>query len=54
MNDVICVSEGVYGRALSRGKRYPVLGIDVEKRQLRIRGDNRRTRWFPSGCFDQG
>jgi hypothetical protein len=43
----------VYGDALTRGKQYAVIAIDDEKRQVRIKGDNGRTRWFPAYCFYQ-
>lgn len=46
----MCTS--VFGQAISRGKRYPVLAADAAKRQVRIRGENGRTRWYPMGCFD--
>jgi len=44
-----CVS--VFGNALTRGKQYSVLAVDEEKRQVRVRGDNGRIRWFPAYCF---
>lgn len=53
MSDLICVSESVYRDALTRGKRYAVCAIDSQNRQVRIMGDNGRTRWFPAYCFDQ-
>ena len=54
MNELVCVSESVYRGALTRGERYIVLGNDAEKRQVRIKCDNGRIRWFPAYCFDQG
>lgn len=53
MNEMICVHESVYRDALTRGKRYTVRAVDGEKRQVRITGDNGRTRWFLAYCFDQ-
>ena len=53
MSEMICVSESVYRDALTRGKKYTVVAIDDKKRQVRIKGDNGRTRWFPTYCFDQ-
>lgn len=53
MSEVVCVSQSVYRDALTRGKRYTVPSIDEEKRQIRIKGDNGRVRWFPAYCFDQ-
>jgi hypothetical protein len=47
------VSESVYRGALTRGKHYTVLTLDDGKSQVRIKGDNGRTRWFPAYCFDQ-
>ena len=53
MNTMVCVSVSVYRDELTRGKQYDVLAIDGDKRKIRIQGDNGRTRWFPSYCFDQ-
>ena len=53
MSELVCVSESVYRGALTRGKRYVALGTDVEKRQVRIKCDNGRIRWFPAYCFGQ-
>ncbi len=53
MNDMVCVSVSVFRDALTRGRRYTVLAMDGEKRQLRLKGDNGRTCWFPAGCFDE-
>jgi len=53
VSEMTCVCESVYRGALTRGKRYTVRAIDSEKRQVRITGDNGRTRWFPADCFDQ-
>ena len=39
--------------ALNRGKRHIVLAADIEKHQVRIKGDNQRIRWFPAHCYDQ-
>lgn len=54
MNELICICESVYQGALTRGRRYTVLSKDDERRQIRIQGDNGRTRWFPAFCFSQG
>jgi hypothetical protein len=43
----------MYRDALTRGKRYAVLAADDKMRQVRIKGDNGRIRWFPAYCFDQ-
>jgi len=47
-----CVCVSVYEDALTRGLKYKVLEIDEEKQQVKIKGDNGRTRWFPINCFD--
>lgn len=52
MREITCVCESVYGDALTRGQRYEVRAKDSQKRQVRITGDNGRTRWFPTYCFD--
>lgn len=49
MAELICISESVYNGALTRGRRYAV--ISVNDRQVRIKGDNGRIRWFPLYCF---
>jgi hypothetical protein len=41
----------VYQAALTRGRRYTILATDDERHQVRIKGDNGRTRWFPAFCF---
>jgi len=47
-----CLSVGVYVDAITRVRKYEVLAHDSEKRQIRIRGDNNRSRWFHEGYFD--
>ena len=49
---IICTSTGVYREALTRGKAYELLGHDARKAQVKVRGDNGRTRWYATGCFD--
>lgn len=49
---VLCVSESVYREAITRGQLYELLDRDDEKGQIRIVGDDGRTRWFPSYCFN--
>ena len=49
---VTCKCESIYLDALTYGKRYDVLETDLDKNQLLIEGDNGRTRWFPSECFE--
>ena len=50
---VTCISIGMYGDALTRGRKYETLAEDEEKRQIHIRGDNGRHRWFPASHFDR-
>jgi hypothetical protein len=47
-----CLDQTSYPEALTRGKKYPILAYDGEKRQIRICGDNQRSRWYPTVCFD--
>jgi hypothetical protein len=47
-----CLSSSSYPEALTRGKKYPILAHDGEKHQIRICGDNQRSRWYPAICFD--
>ena len=52
MNEsMICRSTGSYSDALTRGKIYQVLQRDDLKRQVRLRGDNGRIRWYMSHLF---
>ena len=51
MEQVVCIDVSIYMGALTRGKSYDVLERDVEKRQVRIQGDNERIRWYPFYCF---
>jgi hypothetical protein len=50
---VICVSEGVYEHALTRGKQYNIVNEDEDK--FRIRGDHSRYIWINKSyfCFGQ-
>jgi hypothetical protein len=48
---VVCTSEGVYSGALTRGALYDVAAVDDAKRQLRVKNDQRRLRWYPRGYF---
>lgn len=47
-----CTDIAVYEDALTYGSRYRVLARDEAKRQVQVRGDNARERWFPEYCFD--
>lgn len=49
---ITCVCVGVFAGALTRGSRYEVLEEDPVKRQVKVRGDNQRHRWYPAYCFD--
>jgi len=49
---ITCLSVSVYEQALTRGSKYELLEMDKIKAQVRLRGDNGRTRWFSTDCFD--
>jgi hypothetical protein len=52
MSEATCVGEGVYGAALTYSRKYEILAVDEEKRQVKVKEDNGRVRWFHIGCFD--
>ncbi len=52
MREIVCINEGVYSGALTRGTHYSAQAEDAGKRQVKVRGDNGRVRWFPTYCFD--
>ncbi len=52
MDFATCIKESVYSDALTRGRKYPILAMSDNGEQIRIEGDNKRQRWFPSYCFD--
>lgn len=47
---ITCVSESSYELALTRGKQYEV--IEENESKVRLCGDNGRTRWYSTICFD--
>ncbi len=47
-----CTSVGIYKEALTRGKLYEVLDEDLDKGQVKVKGDNNRTRWFRKSYFE--
>lgn len=49
-----CSFESVYGADLTRGRAYEILEIDEAKRQIRVKGNRGRVRWYPAWCFDPG
>ncbi|TYP73263.1 hypothetical protein [Paenibacillus methanolicus] len=49
---LVCVCVGLYRDALTRGQRYEILEEDSEKAQIKVLGDNNRTRWFPRSYFN--
>ncbi|MEM8535269.1 MAG: hypothetical protein AAGF95_30810 [Chloroflexota bacterium] len=49
---ITCLSISVYREHLTRGKQYLLLDMDDHKRQVKIRADNQRVRWFPRGLFE--
>jgi hypothetical protein len=52
MSEATCVNEAGYGVALTYSRKYEILALDEEKRQVKVKGDNGRARWFPMDCFD--
>ncbi|MGE5370594.1 MAG: hypothetical protein ACM3QZ_01260 [Solirubrobacterales bacterium] len=52
MRKATCRTAGVYSEALVRGNTYEILDEDQEKGQVKVKGENGRTRWFSAGCFD--
>jgi hypothetical protein len=50
--EVTCICVGVYQGALTWGHKYVILESDEEKKQVRVRTDSGRLRWFPDYCFD--
>ncbi len=52
MSEATCISEAGYGVALTYSRKYEILVRDEDKRQVKVKGDNGRARWFPMGCFD--
>ncbi|WP_312109116.1 hypothetical protein [Brevibacillus reuszeri] len=48
---VICQSAGTYVNALTRGKEYAIVVNDEVKQQIKIVGDNGRSRWFCKSLF---
>jgi hypothetical protein len=48
---ITCASVGVYEAALTRGREYLVLDEAPDRRQIKIRADNCRSRWFPAVHF---
>lgn len=49
---ITCTDGGSYAQALTLGARYQLLEHDSDKGQVRIVGDNGKTRWFPESLFD--
>ncbi len=49
-SQVTCICESVYRNALTRGRKYAT--IEKKDGLVKITGDNGRTRWFSSYCFD--
>lgn len=52
MNKVTCIRQSVYIKALTRGRKYEILAQDKTGRNVKIKGDNGRVRWYPILCFD--
>jgi hypothetical protein len=51
MSAITCTSVSVYSGSLTRGRIYEVLANDDVKRQVRVKDDRGRSRWFPLYCF---
>jgi hypothetical protein len=51
-NVATCNNVGVFEDALTYGDQYAILARDTDKKQVKVRGDNGRTRWYPNYCFD--
>ena len=51
-NLITCVRIGVHGSNLTHGQQYEVVEENTERRQVRIRSNRGRLRWFPRLCFD--
>ena len=49
---ITCIRAGVYPDALARGRKYELLATSEDGRTVRVRGDNGRTRWYSTTCFD--
>ncbi|GEM48560.1 hypothetical protein DC3_41950 [Deinococcus cellulosilyticus NBRC 106333 = KACC 11606] len=49
---VTCHQIGIYDFALTKGKKYQVLKVKEDLREIRLRGDNQRHRWYPTWYFD--
>lgn len=52
MKKATCRTASIYTEALTRGNIYEILAEDVEKGKVKVKGDNGRTRWFSTACFD--
>jgi hypothetical protein len=48
-----CVNVGVYAHSLTYGNQYAVLAHNTDKNEVKVRGDNGKTRWYPDYCFDK-
>lgn len=48
---ITCLSIGSYREALTRGRRYEMLGESATG-NVKVRGDNGRTRWYSKHLFD--
>jgi serine/threonine protein kinase len=49
--ELVCINESVYQKALTRDRAYVAVDVDLEKRQVRVKADHGRLRWFPQYCF---
>jgi hypothetical protein len=49
---ITCIASGAYQEALTRGEYYEVLDEDDVKKQVKIRDNNHRVRWYPVILFN--
>ena len=49
---LVCINEGVFSKHLTYGKLYEAVKIDLEKRQVYIKGNTGKSVWIPSYCFE--
>jgi hypothetical protein len=52
MTLITCLSIGSYRGALTRGRRYEMLGESENGRNVKVRGDNGRSRLYSTVLFD--
>ena len=53
LNTATCIHVGVYAHALTYGDRYAIVAHDTDRTQVKVRGDNGKTRWYPEYCLSE-